>query len=239
MLWKPYHGFNFDADPDGNGGSGQGAEKTPAEKALDGLLGRMGDANKVALHLLEENYGHRQTIRELKAKQIPEGSVTITADEKALLETYKALGEPKAIESERAETSRLRSEQVHTTAAAAHGFKPSVLSRLLNGEKIEIRQETVDGKSVDYAVVLQDGKEAVRLDQYASTAWADFLPALTASATDTAGQGAGAQSPTSQGGVVLTRQQRGQEPGKDDIVSKRLAAQQEARAKAKNPLMRE
>jgi hypothetical protein len=209
-----------------HGGEVEGKQRPPD------VLDRYGrDALKLAEKLAEaltDNYtlreqrrGLRAEVADLKSKTAPEGARVLTKDEAAVYDAYAALGK-KPDELKQAidlngeattELARLKREQLLGKAAAASGFKPSVLQTLAGDLPIELRD--VDGKPAAFV----EGKP---LAEYAGTAWADFLPALTV-----------------QTGTGYVAQSTGDKPpAQGDKAAQHIAAQEERRKAQPNPLMK-
>lgn len=179
-----------EADKDIGDASGEADGKV---KASD-ILNRYGKNEEAALRLAElyaeaqnemwrvreRNRTLKQERDELKAKQPADGMVVIAKEDAALLENYRALGAPaevkKAIDANgtaTAELASLKREKALARAADVAGFKVTVLTTLAGDLDIQIKDK--DGKP--HAVVVKDGTETPLAD-YATSAWADFLPAL-------------------------------------------------------------
>jgi hypothetical protein len=89
----------------------------------------------------------------------------ITQEELDLLNKYKGLGEPEAIESQLAEGQTLARKVSATEASFACGYKLSVLEKLTEGLDLQIKD--------DHAFIGD-----VPIEDYANENWQDFLPAL-------------------------------------------------------------
>ena len=197
------------SDDDGQPQGGDANDKPRTTDVLD-RYGR--DALKLAEKLSEaltDNYTLREKNRKLRvdnetlaAAKPPEGSVVLSGDDARLLDAYKALGEPGTLKQTldaatqaHADLTTLRKSEVVRSAAEAHGFKPSVLSRLADG--LELTMKEGKDKKLQ-AFVLKDDKE-LALDAYAEQEWADFLPSLTQQpAGDGVGSPAQGRKPASQ-----------------------------------------
>lgn len=163
------------------------AEATPPDlKAAEQFVAKHGSAAEAVRVLMGENYSHREKNRALEAR-VPEGAVVLKADQAKAWEAYRQLGEPaelKTAKEERttfaARVATFEREKVHAAAAEVTGFKPAVLNKLAEQDRIEIEvvdEQGKDGKPVKVARV-KDGDKTTALDQYAASKWADFLPAL-------------------------------------------------------------
>lgn len=210
----------LDPTADSGGGATTTTEADPGQttdrvaEALQSLLKKHGDANAVALLLLQENHGYREKLREARAKLPPEGALVLAGDDATRWAAYRQLGEPTALATLRDEHATLsgevathRREKLVGEAATLSGYKPAVLSRLAGDLALEIRDVTENGKTTRRAVVVEADDRATPLSDYAEREWKDFLPALKAPAATTpdrplgtparrATQGAGAASGT-------------------------------------------
>lgn len=161
----------------------------PAEGFRKLLEKHQNDTAIVAGKLYDENHTHRETIRTLKAKVPGEGSLVLTPDQAKAWTAYTALGAPEAVAQIKAEHGQFATERqqaakekLHGAAAAAHGYKPAVLTRLADQDKLELTLVTskdVAGKDVTVARV-KDGDKDATLPEYAQAHWGEFLPALAA-----------------------------------------------------------
>lgn len=171
-----------------------------------------GNATALAEALHRENLDYRRknaTLRtkleEAGKKAAPDGAVVLTAEQGKAWEAYQKLGAPddlrKTLETSADLQGRLakadREKLIHQ-AAEAHGYKPSVLGRLIGELPIELKDAQKDGKTVKVAHV-RDGDASKPLGEYAEASWAEFLPALkaTAPAQGTQFPGSAGQGPAS------------------------------------------
>lgn len=195
--------FRLLLDPDAQGAAGDGSSSaqqaqsttatTPAVPAGDPTEGykkllekHQNDASRVAEKLYDENHSHRQTIRELKAKVPGDGSLVLNADQAKAWTAYLELGKPEEIHVLKSEHGQFATERqaaarekFHGEIAEAHGYKASVLSRLIDQDQIEVelKDASVNGKTVKVAHV-KDGDQFTPLPDYAKAHWADFLEVL-------------------------------------------------------------
>lgn len=169
-----------------------GGEPPPQKPTPSALLAQFNnDALRMAERLADvlidnqkqrdELRGLRAQNRELKERAILDGMTALSAEDAALWEAYRALGEPPTIkrlldEHTQATTEMAAMKRAETVRQAAEiaGFKPSVLAKVAGDLPIELRPVN-GGKPL--AVVIADGEEKA-LEDYAKDAWADFLPAL-------------------------------------------------------------
>lgn len=180
----------------GDGGDDPKPEKVKASELLERYGGdavkmaeRLADLSNDNYDLRHKNSNLTRSNDDLKGKVPAEGTVILSKDDAALLDTYRALGTPDVIKTQ-VETGAAavqerdtlkRSNTIRTIADVA-GYKPTVLERL--GPDLEYRvkdvQETVNGKAqtVKRAFVVKDDKETP-LGEYATREWTDFLSALT------------------------------------------------------------
>jgi hypothetical protein len=177
-----YHEADTENDPQGGASKVRASELRSQlgtnvdETALMRLLEKQADNSQ----LREQRRTLRQEVTDLKSKAAPEGTRVLSTDEAKAYDAYAALGKPddlrKAIDlngEATAKLARLEREQLLGKAASAAGFKSAVLQRLAGDLPIEIRD--VDGKP---AAFVKDATGETPLTEYATTAWADFLPAL-------------------------------------------------------------
>lgn len=153
--------------------------------------------------LREDRRAARAEVKSLK-DQIPgEDVLILKGDAKTEYETYKAIGKPNEIQERLTAAATSQRQAAVARMAARHGFKESVLDRLLGDNEVSVEGQgdkekfTVGGKPVD---------ELLKSD------WADFAPALQVerqTGTKAAGQAGG-----------------GREAGDTDYVAAYLKAQQ-------------
>lgn len=216
-----------------------------ANAGIQALIARHNnDLMRVIDHLYGDNFGLREKNRELKAKnqelegKVPgQGAVVLSADEAKLLETYKALGELELLKTAlnerdqvKGELGVLRRDGILRDVAEAGGFKFGVLRTLsgntaLNGGDLEFEiREVEDGGQKKRVPYVKNGTgEAKPLADYAKTAWADFLPALS-------------QQPQQSAGTPYPAQNAGSPPPQANVLTNFKKESQEARAAAPNPL---
>jgi hypothetical protein len=216
--------------PDTDQGSG-GAAVTPAEPAQQPqqgytrLLERNGnDAGAVATLLYQENYQHRQRIRDLEGRLPKEGAVILSGDDVARWDALRAHN-PADVAAALAERDTLKAQVTETArketirkAADAAGLKASVLERLPGLPPVEVTE--ADGKAIAH-VVTDAGK--VPLIDYVTSQFADFLPALQLTQQQTTG-------------APWPRQPTGGAQRPADPVDSALATFQAARDSRPNPL---
>ena len=235
--------------PDGGGNdSGGGDDKAlPSDviKSFERLLERNGgNANAVAMLLFDENKSLREQKRQAEGRIPADGSIVLTGADAQSWQAYTALGKPDELKQGLEERSQLQGklqgmerETTLRSVAETVGYKASVranLDRMAKAEGkalgFEERETTVDGKPVKVAYV-KDGDREAALTDYAASNWADFLPALAA-------QG-GAQAQTQTGTRYPAQHAGNGQSGKPDPVADFIQRQEEARAKVKNPLVKE
>lgn len=185
--------------------------------------------------LKKEAARYRRELRDAQAQfaQEREGAVVLKGDEAKALEAYRALGTPeevakalKAGEEATGELATVRRSLTIRDAAAAAGFKASVLERLGPDLAYEVRDGKDDeGKPVKVVTVRAGEGQPEALSAYAEREWADFLPALNAE-EGKGGQGAGQGA----GVVIPPMAGRGQGGGKPGGAGANLAQSYIARA---------
>lgn len=115
---------------------------------------------------------------------------SLESDPAKLLELMKGI--PARLASAESDAQTLRRAGAVRDVADSYGFKSTVLERLLQQDNLEIAFDANAEREIDragkkekvkgVASVTVDGKP-VALDAHASSAWADFLPALTSNQT--------------------------------------------------------
>lgn len=225
-------------EPDGGanpgGGTNPGGTGDTERQNLQGLLQRHNnDAMAVIATLLSENHGLRDERRSLRGQLPAQGAVVLSAEQATQWQAYQQLGAIDVLQTAltergtfQAQIAGFQREKLIGQVAEAAGYKASVLGQLPGADKLEftIGTATQDGKQVK-TVTVKDGDKQTPLADYATTHWADFLPALTATTAH--------QQPA---GTGWPRQNAGdaQAPGSAlDVYAKRL---QEQRDKTTNPL---
>jgi hypothetical protein len=176
-----------------------GAKGPDLAKQAENLTAKHGDPSVALMVLLGENYKLRDDLREARKTIPPEGSRVLYGDDAKTWDSYRELGEPGAIRKavrERDEFSGKvqkfeRESELRSVADKARidgqPVKFAVLKTLATD--LVFGEDTAkgkDGKEYSFVTVTAaDGAEPVPFEQYATTHWADFLPALRAD-----GQGA-------------------------------------------------
>jgi hypothetical protein len=159
--------------------------------AIREAVAKHGDAERALGYFLRDNRKYRKDNADLKAKLPPEGAVVLRGDEAKAWEEYRALGKAGDLKEALAERDRFKDEasglrrvEVHKQAAEVHGYKASVLSDLIERDRlpIEVREEKVGTKTARVAYVKHaddKGKEVeTKLPDYAEKHWSDYLPSL-------------------------------------------------------------
>lgn len=152
------------------------------EEGLRNLLQRHNnDWAALAAELYSQTFKLRDDRRDARAriteleKQIPgEDALVLKGEDRTMYESYKALGKPDEIKQRFDAAARSVREAAVTRMASHHGFKDSVLNRLL-GDGAEIIVEGSDDKPV-YKV--KNGETTKTVDELLKAEWADFVPAL-------------------------------------------------------------
>lgn len=201
FTFSPENGDGGDTPPPAGDGS-SGGQGDP-NKGYAKLLRRHGDdAGAVAALLYQENYQHRERIRqltaenaELKGKVPAADAVVLTAEQAKSWQAYQSLGKPEEVTAQLERTKKLERDQLVGKAAEAAKFKPAVLGTLLGDMPVEVKEVEADGKKVAVAYVTPAGGAATPLTDYAKANWADFLPALEAASSSNGG-GLGAATGT-------------------------------------------
>lgn len=172
----------------GNEGSKESTRYDP-----DVLLARYGDAKSALRRLAEkaekmegENYHYREQIRDLKAKQLSEGSVAVTKEQAEMLDAYQALGTPDELQKRVAaaqeatqKVERYERERELRKIAGAASATFEVLRDIGADLTYEVRKEKVEGQEDPVEVVyVKNGDTPTRFDEYAKQEWSHYLPAL-------------------------------------------------------------
>lgn len=188
--------------PDGAGGSNNQPPPQPQQPpstqpevatAFQNLVARQGSLDAAGLLLFQENKQHRDKIRELESQlrdlqgKLPgEGAAVLDKDNVALWQAYQTLGKPDELQQVKADYGRLQRELVIQKAADAHQLKAGVLGKLAEALVIEVKEVEQNGQKTAVAMVKgEDGKETP-LPDYAKNNWADFLPSLQVTPSQTA-----------------------------------------------------
>lgn len=176
--------------------------ETPAPpdlvKVAESLVVKHGDTTKALMVLLDENYRHRETARELKAKLPAEGSLVLTGEDAKVYQRYRALGDPHTLATALTERDHLREvndgvarDKLHSEVAIVAGYKAAVLSRLATTDNVDLVIEDLKdkagrpvmdklGKPARGAFVKNEDGSFTDLSEYAAKHWDEFLPALKA-----------------------------------------------------------
>lgn len=181
------HQIYFDKD------EGGGGPTDPAEGLRALLAKKDNDATAVAGMLYQENYQHRERIRQLttdleatKGKVPAEGHVVLPQADAQALEAYRKLGTADDLGKLNADLAAMRRDALLQDAAGAHGYKVAVLKRLAgDGLALEMRDVAREGKTARRAFVVEDGGKATDLEDYAKAQWPDFLSSLPVDAQGT------------------------------------------------------
>lgn len=247
---RPFFQILFEAPADGGaGGAGKpAAAPAPATdeiiKGLQNLINRQGGESEALKLLYNDNHALRETNRELKAKVPGEGAVVLTGDSAKAWNEYQTLGKPDELKTKITEHQALQSEvngyrKVETinNVAAVSGYNAQALRQLGQNLDYNIKEVTVDNKTVKQAFV-KVGDAETPLDQYAQANWATFMPVLksgaAASNQGNGGNGAGKTVQFANPTTPPGSQGNGGTGGADPVDS-RLQAAQDRKAKAGNP----
>lgn len=186
---------------EGEGGGNKGGD-FDLTKVVEALIQNKGggDASKALSAMVEENYELRTKNRNLKAendslKQTkPEGSLTLSKEEVAAYERYKALGKPEDLEKNLKDAVEIANqlqaaneEKKISSASSMFGLKANVLKDLLSAKGVSLELTEIDvtddkgatSKKPSAFVVKQDGSKA-RLDDYVKSDLADYQASLIA-----------------------------------------------------------
>jgi len=161
--------FRF-SDPaaSGQGSTGNGGNTSDDPPSwLDGLRNLISrhnnDSGRVAELLYQENYTHRQRIRDLEGKQTPDGATVLTGDEAARWQAVKDVDVP-ALTTERdtlkQHVATAERERIGNAAAKLYDWEATVLLQLPNLPEIKLLEQ--NGTST--AVVAVDGKDILLPD---------------------------------------------------------------------------
>lgn len=200
MLRRYMDGFGLtllqDEESDGTGG---GSGEPAGDKAanLEGLKAKYGSAQAALAVLYDENHRLRGQRRELREKVTDleaahDGATVLTEDDAKAWAAYQELGKPDELKTQLEEAKGLRGKVAKTerTAQVAEAAKlagwdgkEAVLGQLLGADdKVELREEMVDGEAVKVPYITPAGENqpAMKLTEHAEKAWKEFLPSLQA-----------------------------------------------------------
>jgi DNA-binding transcriptional MerR regulator len=175
-----------DDDTDDKGGS------LAEIKALLAEVKQGGETPKAVRTLMEKNYRLRRQLEEARKGQgaVEPGSVVLKGDDAKRWAAYQDLGDPaevrkalKAAAEGAAELADRRTAEVAHRAAKAHGYRPTLLAKLVKADGITLVVEDAkdaDGKPVAVAFVKGEGDSKTPLDDYARAHWEDELTILKA-----------------------------------------------------------
>jgi len=238
------HGILFRTEPDGEGEETKTPSNPPrVPKGSPNVQGFIagkagGDPIMAVSILLGERFQQRQRIRSLEAdlatvgKIAPkEGQRVLSKEEAEELEAYRALGKPGDVKTKvdelQGKLNKIEHDRQIGEAMSAVGYKnPTILNDLVvaRGLKLELKDETKDGKSVKIPYVKVGDKDSVPLTQYVESEAKDYLvPLKGATAGENSDSRGGIRFPTSTGGAS------GSAGGSSDKVAERIAARQKAR----------
>ncbi len=204
------------------------------------LLKREGeDTLQASLKLYSENFELRADRRKLqdevtelkKSSDVPEDQTLISKDDAALLAKYKEMGTLEEIGKVSTDFTTMQRSQVLAKVAKTAGYEPSVFNKLAGELKFEEKDETIDGEVTKYIVVLPgEGKEAIRIDEYAKANWENFLPALKPE------NGGTTQTTVTTQGTEFVKQKGKGDSTKPKSVLEAHLERREERQKTKGPL---
>jgi len=237
------HGILFRTEPEGEGETKTPSNPPSRPKGSPNVQGFIagkagGDPIMAVSILLGERFQQRQRIRSLEAdlatagKIAPkEGQRVLSKEEAEELEAYRALGKPGEVKTKvdelQGKLSKIEQDQQVGAAMEAVGYKnPTILNDLVvaRGLKLELREETKDGKQVKIPYVKAGDKDSVPLTQYVESEAKDYLVPLKGTTTsENSDARGGIRFPASTGGSS------GGEGGSGDKVAERIAARQKAR----------
>jgi len=216
---------------------GQG-EKVP--EGFMNLLKREGeDTLQISLKLYTENFELRADRRKLqdevtelkKSSDVPEDQTLISKEDAVLLAKYKELGTPDEIGKVSTDFTTVQRSQVLAKVAETAGYEASVFNKLAGELTFEERDETIEGEKKKFIVVLPgEGKEAIRISEYAEANWKDFLPALKPE------NGGTTQTTITTQGTEFVKQKGKGDSTKPKSVLEAHLNRREERSKTKGPL---
>ena len=219
------------------------ALKDQGDKVPEGfmnLLKREGeDTLQTSLKLYTENFELRADRRKLqdevaelkKSSDVPEDQTLISKEDATLLTKYKEMGTPEEIGKVSTDFTTMQRSQVLAKVAETAGYEASVFDKLAGDTTFEEREETIDGKKSTYIVVLPgEGKEAIRISEYAEANWKDFLPALKPE-----NGGTTQTTVTTQGTEFVKQKGKGDSTKPKSVLDAHLERREE-RQKTKGPL---
>ncbi len=225
-------------------------------EAAKRFIARHTSPEEAVRRLLMNNYGQREKIRtsglsestevehlqqeidDLSAKLPKEGEAIVSKADAEALTKYRALGTPEEVDVKVKKSGELettladknREEGVREAAKAA-GYSETVLLDQVRsrGLTVEMRDQTVDGKTVKAPFVKGSAKDAAfePLTAYVDRDLKDYLPALAANGSPTA---------TTLTGVPFPAQTPDGKAPTGDVADQFLAKRNERAAARPNPL---
>lgn len=166
-----------------------------------------------------------------------DGSHTISADDLAALEAYRALGAPAQLREQLDQATQagqqlaqLQRMETIRQAAQAVGYDPDILADRAGDLEFRIEQTTQDGEPTQLVTVIDPtaGEEAtpVPLTDYAAQNWSRYLPVLEATQAQSPGASYPRQRPAPTAGSQPTT-----------IIDQWFASEEQRKASRPNPLL--
>lgn len=221
-----------DDDPDERVRSEDVISRAKDDKDAIARLGRELDRNEDRRFKLRED---RRVLREqVAAAALPEGAVTLSKEDAAAWEAYKALGKrPSELKAEldsaataATELTTLRQRQTLHDVQSATGFDPDVLGDIGANWAYRIADEQADGKPVK-VVYVKEGDQELRIDEHPKVQ--RYIKALKPEAAP----------PPAEPRNTLFLQQHGGSGDTGDMAAQFIKKQAEKRAASPNPLMKQ
>lgn len=178
-------------DPNAGGGGGQ----DPAAAFQRLLDQHKNDGVAVASKLFDENFQHRTTIRELKAKAPKDGDVVLTGDDVKEWNAFKALNVT-ATDAEKAIKAVPELEKQNKELSGMESFR-EIAELGLEGSKLKLpvlkdllakhpdaqitfkSEKDADGNEAKVAYIQKTDKDsAISFAEFAKAEFADYLPSL-------------------------------------------------------------
>jgi hypothetical protein len=232
-----------DGSKDSGGGGGGAAKVVAPSRVVERLIARFGSAEAALGVLAGENFSHRTTIRDLEARlatageRAPkEGQLVLSREQAAEFQAFQDLGKLDEVKQKLTDaeqlSAKLSAREYQDTiqeATKLAGFANGVvLGDLLRarGLKVEMKEETVDGKAVKAPYVREGEGDPLKLVTYIEEKAPDYKVALGANGGEPSkvrrfpAQGSGEAGKSQPGDKVSERLERRAERATNALTPK-------------------